>query len=458
MLNRLTDKTPHYSSNPNKTKHANEQAEIFQPEQHGLDIELFSRNAVSVARKLQDSGYQAYLVGGCIRDALLGEQPKDFDVATSATPEQVRGLFRNSRVIGRRFRLAHVFHGREIVEVATFRSGHEGANTTSEQSSQDQTGRILRDNVYGTMAQDALRRDLTINALYYDVSTQCIHDFSGGVADIKHRVLRLIGEPEQRYLEDPVRMLRLARFAAKPGFRIDAPTAEPVCRLAPLLKNIPAARLYDECLKLFLSGSALAIFEQMRDFQLFAPLFPATAKAINQNTDFSLRLIENLMRNTDSRLEQGKAVTPAYLFAALLWPAIAPLAANLRAQGTHPVPALEEACRSVLHRQLQRISIPKRFSIPMREIWALQERLPNRNGRRAETLLSHTRFRAAYDFLLLRESAGEDIGDLGRWWTDFQELQPQQRANMLHELDKSSPRKRHRPRKKPANRNKHRDN
>lgn len=439
-------------------KHNGTGVRVLQPQEHGLHASLFSRNAVAIASKLQQAGFQAFLVGGCVRDALLGETPKDFDVSTSATPEQVRGLFRNSRIIGRRFKLVHIYHGRELVEVATFRGSHDDSSGNSEQSAHDNSGRILRDNVYGTLEEDAQRRDFSINALYYDVGSQCIHDFAGGVSDLQRRELRLIGNPEQRYLEDPVRMLRAARFAAKLGFSIAAETAEPIRRLAPLLADIPSARLFEEVLKLFLNGHAENTFELMLEYNLFAPLFPATDKAITANTEYSLRLIQNALRNTDQRLDEGKSVTPAFLFAALLWPAIPARAARLQEQGMHPLPAMQEAAQQILGEQIQRISIPKRFSIPVREIWAMQERLPRRGGNRADSLLGHPRFRAAYDFLLLRESAGEETGDLGDWWTDYQDRDAAQRRIMIRELDGSSAKKSRRPRKRrPASQRKAND-
>lgn len=431
-------------------------ARILEPHEHGLKLEQFSRNAIAIASKLQSSGFQAYLVGGCIRDALLGETPKDFDVATNATPEQIRGLFRNSRIIGRRFKLVHIYHGRELVEVATFRGNHSDSNANSEQAAQNESGRILRDNVYGSLEEDAQRRDFSVNALYYDVTTECVHDFAGGVSDLQRRELHLIGTPEQRYLEDPVRMLRAVRFAAKLGFTIADETASPIRRLAPALADIPPARLFEEVLKLFLSGHAEKTFELMQDYNLFAPLFPATDHAISDNPDYSLQLIRNALHNTDERLSSGKSVTPAFLFAALLWPAIPAVAARLQADGMHPIPAIQEAAQIVLHRQLQRIAIPKRFSIPTKEIWGMQERFTRRSGNRADALLAHPRFRAAYDFLLLRESAGEETGHLGEWWTVYQTRDELQRRHMIRDLGTNG-KKNRRPRKRRPN-NQHKAN
>lgn len=415
--------------------------------EHGLSLDLFSRNAISVTTRLQEAGYQAFLVGGCVRDALLGERPKDFDVATSATPEQIRGVFRNSRIIGRRFRLAHVLFGRETIEVATFRSNHTTHDAASGRAAQDSSGRILRDNVYGTLEEDALRRDFTVNALYYDPSDRTLHDFAGGISDLHKRTLRLIGDPETRYLEDPVRMLRAIRFAAKLNFDLPAETAQPIKRLAGMLADIPAARLYEEVLKVFLNGSAEDSFDLMQQYGLFAPLFPFSAKELEQDPDYCATLVRLALRSTDTRLAEGKTVTPAFLFAALLWPALLPLMAQYQAEGLAPVPAIQKAAHKLLPMQLQQVAIPRRFTVPMQEIWALQERLPYRYGRRAETVLANPRFRAAYDFLLLREDAGEDTGNLGQWWTEYQFAPEPDRRRMVSEL--SGPvRKSRRPRKR----------
>src|SRR5690606_2795605 len=292
--------------------------------QHPLNRNEISRHAISVVERLQKAGYQAYLVGGCVRDLLLDIDPKDFDVATSATPEQVRAEFRNARVIGRRFKLAHVQFGREIIEVATFRANHpQGEDEEdSNQAARNESGRILRDNVYGSLEDDAQRRDFTINALYYDPTTERILDYAHGVHDIRNRLVRLIGIPEQRYQEDPVRMLRAARFAAKLDFEIEKHSAAPIRRLAPMLREIPAARLFDEVLKLFLAGKAERTFELLVDYDLFAPLFPASAAALERDPEYTGRLIRQALINTDERIRQGKPVTPAFLFAALLWPAL----------------------------------------------------------------------------------------------------------------------------------------
>lgn len=405
-------------------------------EVHKIDPALVDERAKNVVTTLQQAGYEAYVVGGAVRDLLLGLRPKDFDVATNATPEQVRAEFRNARVIGRRFKLAHVQFGREIIEVATFRANHpQGEDEEdSNQAARNESGRILRDNVYGSLEDDAQRRDFTINALYYDPTTERILDYAHGVHDIRNRLVRLIGIPEQRYQEDPVRMLRAARFAAKLDFEIEKHSAAPIRRLAPMLREIPAARLFDEVLKLFLAGKAERTFELLVEYDLFAPLFPASAAALERDPEYTGRLIRQALINTDERIRQGKPVTPAFLFAALLWPALPARAAQLQERGMPPIPAMQEAAHGLIMEQVQRTAIPKRFSIPIREIWDMQERLPRRHGKRADLLLENPRFRAGYDFLLLRESAGEKTDGLGDWWTDYQDASDSQRRNMIREL------------------------
>ncbi|WP_277052927.1 polynucleotide adenylyltransferase PcnB [Zestomonas thermotolerans] len=411
--------------------------EVLTSRQHPLRRgQRISRHAVSVVERLQQAGYQAYLVGGCVRDLLLDLEPKDFDVATNATPEQVRAEFRNARVIGRRFKLVHVHFGREIIEVATFRAQHPQGDeeVDSAQAARNESGRILRDNVYGTLEDDAQRRDFTINALYFDVTAERILDYARGVHDIRNRLIRLIGDPEQRYLEDPVRMLRAVRFAAKLGFEIEKHTAAPIPKLAPMLREIPPARLFDEVLKLFLSGYAERTYQLLLQYDLFAPLFPASAAALEQNPEYTHRLIRQALINTDERIRLGKPVTPAFLFAALLWPALPARVARLQEHGMPPIPALQEAAHELISEQCQRIAVPKRFTIPIREIWDMQERLPRRIGKRADLLLESPRFRAGYDFLLLRESAGDDTGGLGAWWTAYQEASDSVRRQMIREL------------------------
>ncbi len=382
--------------------------------EHSISRTSISEGALKVLYRLHKAGYRACLVGGGVRDLLLGREPKDFDVATDASPDDVRSLFRNSRLIGRRFRLAHVRFGQEIVEVATFRGTADDAD--------DDSGRILRDNTWGSIEEDAIRRDFTVNALFYDIADFSVLDFVGGKADLDAGVLRLIGDPVKRYREDPVRMLRAARFAAKLGFRIHPDTERPIAELRATLADIPAARLFEETLKLFQSGHAVQSYEQLRHLGLFEMLFPATEATLAiEEQGFPRMLLVRALENTDARVAEGKSVTPAFLFAAILWEPVRDRSARLVADGLPELPALQQATDEVLHRQLQRVSIPKRFSVPMREIFMMQARFNMRRGKRPLRLLGHPRFRAAYDFLLLRAEAGEVERELADWWTALQE-------------------------------------
>ncbi len=396
--------------------------------QHAISRKSISSGALRVLYRLHEAGHRACLVGGAVRDLLLGGHPKDFDVATDATPEQVRALFRNCRLIGRRFRLAHVVFGREIIEVATFRG-----------SSDDGSGdrhlvdrRLVRDNVYGTIEEDAVRRDFTVNALYYDISDFSVLDSVGGMDDLQHRVLRLIGDPEQRYREDPVRMLRAARLAAKLGFEIEAATAAPFAALGPLLAEAPPARLFDESLKLFMSGHGLASFRALERHGLLQHVFPATARVLGSDDSAAFRkLVERTLANTDARVREDKPVTPAFLFAALLWEPVRRMARAAIDSGTDPAVAWSQATDRVLHEQAQRVAVPRRFTIAVEEIWSMQPRFTQLTKKRAFRLLEHPRFRAAYDFLVLRACEGGDVAELAQWWTDAQELGHDQFAERL---------------------------
>jgi poly(A) polymerase len=386
-------------------------------DEHNISRANISRNAVKVLYRLNGAGYQAYLVGGGVRDLLLGREPKDFDVATDARPEQVKAVFGNCRLIGRRFRLAHVHFGREIIEVATFRSNRE---TDDQEDRQLENGRILSDNVYGTLEEDAQRRDFTINALYYNVEDFSVTDYADGINDLRNGVIRLLGDPESRFREDPVRLLRAVRFAAKLGFVIEPATEAPMVRLAPLLKDVPAARLFEEVLKLFLAGTALETFEKLRHYDLFGQLFPATDEALtHEDHAFPITFVNRGLHNTDLRIQEDKPVTPAFLFAVLLWEPVRLRAESLEAAGNHPYEAMQIAANEVLSEQARHISIPKRFSYPMREIWQLQSRFLQRSGKRPQRLATHPRFRAAFDFFLLRAESGEVEQAEGDWWARF---------------------------------------
>jgi len=392
--------------------------QIIPRSEHGVSRSEISENALKVLYRLKNSGYQAYLVGGGVRDILLGLKPKDFDVATDAHPEQVRELFRNCRLIGRRFRLAHVHFGREIIEVSTFRASHTDA---IDGEGHEEDGRIIRDNVYGKLDDDVWRRDFTVNALYYNIEDFSIVDYVGGLEDIKNRQLRLIGIPEDRYQEDPVRMLRAIRFAIKLGFSIHPVSEQPIRKLAPLLERIPEARLFEEFLKLFMSGQSEKTYQQLREYGLFAMLFPQTEKFLNRGDEFIHKLLLSAFRNTDTRLAEDKPVTPAFLLAALLWVPVRDLANDHEGNGLSEMDAIHLASDAVISHQISSTSMPRRFTHMARDMWALQVRLKNIRGKRPLKLLAHQRFRAAYDFLLLRVEAGEDVQELASWWTTFQE-------------------------------------
>lgn len=375
---------------------------------------------MQVLQGLNDGGFRACLVGGAVRDLLLGEQPKDFDVATDAEPEQVCELFRRARLIGRRFRIVHVRFGREIIEVSTFRADPDSSKAEDTRLLDD-NGRVLRDNVFGDIAQDARRRDFAINALYYDGADHGIYDYVDGMADVRARRMRLIGDPAVRYREDPVRMLRAVRIAGKLDLTID-PAAEATPELVALLADVPAARMFDEVLKMLMHPAAPQVYAMLRQRGLLAPLFAQTV-AVLEGPDgaTSEALIENAIANTAQRMRADRPVTPAFIFAALLWPAVNAATQRLQQDGNKPLaPALASAQSQVIAHQVQSVSIPKRFAVPMREIWQLQPRFQKRRGKQPQRLMTHPRFRAAYDFLLLRAEVGEVDAELAQWWTDIQ--------------------------------------
>lgn len=423
------------------------QPTLIPREDHPISRKIISRPALNVLYGLKDAGFEAYLVGGCLRDVLTGTTPKDFDVVTNARPEEIKQAFRNARIIGRRFRLVHVYFGREVIEVATFRSNAEDADP--KRLIQSKSGQLLRDNVFGTIEEDAQRRDFTINALYYNIANFALYDFANALNDIEARTVRLIGDPETRFREDPVRMLRAARFAAKLNFGIEKNTAAAIKPLAHLLKEVPSARLFDECTKLFLSGHGQATFEQLSKYHLFGQLFPHPQRYL-QNDNTYQALFNYALQNTDARIGDGRPVTPAFLLAVFLWPQVAEEQKAIINSGVSPVVAMTQAANDAISAQVKVVAIPKRFSLMMREIWELQERLPRRNGQRAARLITHPRFRAAYDFLLLREQAGEIPPGLGQWWTDYQEANNKQRQTMVNALNPRGSKQRspRRPRKK----------
>jgi len=416
-----------------------EKAREYKGSEIGVIHGAISDAALRTCETLQKAGHQAFVVGGGVRDLLLGLRPKDFDVATDATPEQVRNLFRRSRVIGRRFQIVHVMFGRETIEVSTFRAIQDEAET-------DEHGRVLRDNVWGTQPEDAARRDFTINALYYDPLADRILDYHDGVRDLKKRSLRIIGDPEQRFREDPVRMLRVARFVAKLGFSIEPRTRAPIRELAPLISNIPSARLFDEMLKLLVSGHAMACLHELRREGLHHGLMPMLDMILEQPD--GERFVTTALERTDQRVLAGKPISPGFLFASLLWQPVRTRWQQAVAAGAPSIPALSDAIDAVLDEQAEKLAIQRRHIADMREIWMLQPRFERRTGRTPYALLEHIRLRAGYDFLVLRCDAGELPAELGDWWTEFLDAAPDERAALIARASDSGagggPRKRRR--------------
>ncbi|MFQ5935849.1 MAG: polynucleotide adenylyltransferase PcnB [Acidiferrobacterales bacterium] len=402
---------------------------------HPISRAQIHSGALKVLNTLKQAGFTSYLVGGCVRDLMLGREPKDFDVVTDARPEEIRRLFRNVRLIGRRFRLAHVRFGREIIEVATFRALPRTGDDDETAQQRTDKGRILRDNVFGTQEEDALRRDFTVNALYYDIQNYSVIDYVGGVDDLKRGLVRIIGDPETRYREDPVRLLRAVRFSVKLGFKIEPATLAPIRELGHLLLDVPPARMFEEVLKLFHGGYALESFELLRKYELSQYLFPMTEKALtSEHNGYARALVPLALASTDTRVQEGKPVTPAFLFAFLLWdPVRLEMEAHLE-QGQTRHDALRLAAGMIVAEQSQHVAIPRRIAVPMREIWALQPRFQRRSGAQAFRFVQNERFRAAYDFLLLRAQAGETERELSDWWTRFQEADEPQRRAMVRQV------------------------
>ena len=401
---------------------------VYARSEHNISRSQISENALKVLYKLQREGFDAYLVGGCVRDLLLGREPKDFDVATNADPEQVRKVFRNCRLIGRRFRLAHVHFGREVIEVATFRGAGEAQD---DQQMLNKEGRLLRDNVYGTIEEDVWRRDFTVNALYYNINDFSVVDYVGGMADHQAATLKLIGEPVTRFREDPVRMLRAVRFAVKLGFKLDPACEQGIHQVADLLSSIPSARLYDEALKLFLSGYALQTFEMLRHYGLFQVLFPATENslAIEEN-GFPRLLLIRALENSDNRIAEGKTVTAYFLFAAFLWEPVQMRAKEKMAHGIVEYMAYQEAANEIIARQVRCTALPRHITMAMREVWSLQPKFNARYGSKPSRLLTHPRFRAGYDFLLLRAETGGVDPESAKWWAKYQAADENEQRKM----------------------------
>lgn len=448
--------TSFFSSSSEKPFVFPDDCTVITRKQHGISRKQIDKHALDVLYGLKRAGYDAYLVGGAVRDLMLGIEPKDFDVVTNAEPEQVKAVFKSRcRLIGRRFRLAHVGYGRNIIEVATFRGDGDGTGKVSRKQlnntrATDDSGKLVRDNVYGTMNEDIWRRDFTVNSLYYNIKDFSIIDYAGGAEDIKKGQLRLIGDPEARYREDPVRMIRAVRFAAKLGFDIEQKTKDPIYEMGHLLKDVSHARMFEEVLKLFHSGAAIEVFEKLRHFGLFCYIFPQTHHILSlENQGFPHMLVIEALKSTDERIQAGKSVNPAFLFAAMLWePMNLRLDQHLEEDFTHQ-DALYAAANDVISEQISSTAIPKRFTAQIREIWSLQGRLARNNkGAKAQKLQEHVRFRAAYDFLGVRVAAGEtELEELFVWWTEYQEKNPLDQvayANNVRE-DRERSRKRRKP-------------
>ncbi len=438
-----------------------ENADIVPRDSHTISRKDISPNALKVLYRLLKAGYQAYIVGGGVRDLLLGKKPKDFDIATNAKPAEIKVLFNNARVIGRRFRIVHIRFGKEIIEVTTFRADHHPISEITENltfkedrerdSVHSEEGMILRDNVYGNIDEDAKRRDFTVNALYYTTDGFRLLDFNRGLQDLKSRKIRIIGDPKERYKEDPVRMLRAIRFSAKLGFSIEENTKKPIDELAYLLDSISSARLFDETIKLMTGGYAVKTFAMLREFQLGTFLFSPTLEALSEADNSSTKLVELALEKTDQRLNENKSVTPSFLFAALLWPVFKMHLAESKNLGLAPQLAFEKSAQFAINEQLGYTAIPRRFTLATKEIWLLQSKLASRSKKSMETVFCNSRFRAAYDFLLLREESGEELKGLGQWWTKFQESNEPERKKLI--LSRSKKKKRFASKRKSSNHN-----
>ena len=419
---------------------------IYSKDEHGIHRDQLSNAAVSVCEGLQRAGFKAFVVGGAVRDLLLKRHPKDYDVATDATPEQVRSVFRRARIIGRRFKLVHVMFRDETVEVSTFRANHPAASEDEQDGRADEHGRLLRDNVYGNQGEDAIRRDFTMNALFYDPEREEVWDYVNGFSDIKKKRVVMIGDPTARYREDPVRMLRAARLAAKLGFTIDAATEAPIAELAPLLDNVPTARLFDEMLKLLFSGHALNGIEKLRALGLHLGILPVLDAMFSDPAAKTFVVLA--LQRTDERIAQDKGVSPPFLFAALFWWPMVQRWRALEAKGVRPLQAMHEAMDDVLDLQRKTLAVPRRLDPLIKELWLAQSRFPHRSQRQAFRTLTHPRFRASYDFYALRAEAGDADMDIAAWWERFQFADEQTRETMLLPDDEPKAKKRRRRKKK----------
>ena len=422
------------------------EANVIGVNKHGIRRDALSSGSLRTVEALQQQGFKAYVVGGAVRDLLAGLKPKDFDVATNATPEQVRNCFRRSRIIGRRFQIVHVLMGAETIEVTTFRGHHDQHSGSRAQT--DGQGRVLRDNVFGSEKDDAARRDFTVNALYYDPTSETIVDYHHGLADLKQKTLRMIGDPPTRYREDPVRMLRAVRLASKLDLSIEPATRESISELAGLLENVPPSRLFDEMLKLLTSGDAVKCLKRLRAEGLHHGVLPLLDVILDQ--PLGERFVMLALENTDRRVREGKPISPGFLFATLLWHEVLAKWEALKAGGERPIPALFAAMDDVLDTQSEKLAITRRVAGDIKDIWLLQPRFEQRSGKRPYSLIEQARFRAGYDFLLLRAESGEIPAELGKWWTDFLNADGETRAAMLLPQKPDEAKKRRRRKRKPA--------
>ena len=424
------------SSCSNELEPNSKQCQIITYPSHKLTKGMMSSHALEVVEKLEAGGFQAFIVGGSIRDLLLNRVPKDFDVATNANPKQIKSLFERARIIGRRFQIVHVKLQKQIIEVTTFRSNNN--DSLNEQRLRTKNGMLTRDNVFGSLTDDSIRRDLSINALYFNPCDNTITDFTNGFSDIQNRIIRVIGDPIIRFREDPLRLLRVVRFAAKLNFSIDSKTSGPMKHHAQDLRQISPPRLFDESLKLFMSGYGFKTFELLNKFDLVRYMLPQLHDHI-ESDNLHFRLVCQALKNTDYRVENKQRVTPAFIYAALLWPAVQANAKRFRRRGKSARQSLAEAADKVIASQIIITAIPRRFTLSMRQIWNLQISLEKNIGKRARRLIDNPRFRAAYDFVLLREQAGENLNGLGDWWTKYQESDEETQIKMISTRKRLNP-------------------
>jgi poly(A) polymerase len=436
MIQKIIQRILGKKNSSNALRSKKKTAKTIPAKDHQINLDHISKNAIKVTETLQKAGFEAFIVGGAVRDLILGIVPKDFDVATNATPSEVQAIFKKSRLIGKRFQIVHVTfyggHKPEIIEVSTFR-----AQLSDESEHINESGRILRDNIWGTQSEDAARRDFTINAMYYDPSNQIVLDYHGGMYDIQEKLIRIIGDPEKRFREDPVRMLRAVRFAAKTGFALEPKTLDPIQDLAHLIHDVPSSRLFDEILKLLMSGHAWSSLEALKEVGLGQGLLPMIDAIFEQDKHSHFAKIA--LAKTDERVQQGKPISPGFLFATLLWHEVNMGWQNEQQTGKPLIPALHSAIDTVLSNQREVFAIQRRFETDMREIWSLQPRFEKRVGKIPFRLLESPRFRAGYDFLYLRSLADEVPQSLVLWWGEFQKVDTLQREILITKAKEESP-------------------